>query len=81
MIRLILNFSFVLLLIGCSNKHNERIMSLESKIDSLNKEIADLKLEMNDDKQLINDLIDEVRFKESEISFWGHKLDSCKNKK
>ena len=43
-------------------------------IDSLNEIIVD-------QKEQIHFLRDELQFKESEISYWGHKYDSIKQKK
>jgi hypothetical protein len=43
-------------------------------IDSLNEIIVD-------QKEQIHYLRDELQFKESEISYWGHKYDSIKQKK
>jgi len=42
-------------------------------IDSLNEIIVD-------QKEQIHFLRDELQFKESEISYWGHKYDSIKTK-
>lgn len=65
-------------LVGCSNTNQQKISLLVRHIDSLNKNIDSLNNEISDDRELIKNLMNEIQFRESEISFWGHKLDSCK---
>ena len=60
-------------------KHNPININTQKKdictdlIDSLNEIIVD-------QKEQIHFLRDELQFKESEISYWGHKYDSIKQK-
>lgn len=46
------------------------------EIDILKKENDSLRCEINNLKEEINILKDELRFKEREVSYWGHKYDS-----
>lgn len=47
---------------------------------NLKKENDSLKLVIIELQEEIDFLKDELRFKEGEISYWGHKYDSLKNK-
>ena len=40
-------------------------------------EVESLKLEIVDLNSQLEWLRDDLRFKESEVSYWGHKYDSC----
>lgn len=59
---------------SCNKNNDEKIINLTSKIDSLNIEIVE-------NKKLIDELRDELRYKEGEVSYYGHLLDSCINGK
>jgi len=57
-----------------ANRSNEKKKDIcTDLIDSLNEIIVD-------QKEQIHYLRDELQFKESEISYWGHKYDSIKQK-
>ena len=69
--RLILLF-FGLISYSCCNTqlYEQKISNLNKAIDSLNNEIVT-------SEETINILREEIQFREGEISYWGHKLDSC----
>lgn len=71
MSRILLVF-FSLISYSCSNNklYEQKISNLNKTIDSLNQEIVT-------NEETINILRDEIQFREGEISYWGHKLDSC----
>jgi hypothetical protein len=51
-----------------------------NKVDSIamyKMEVESLRLENEELKSQLNWLRDDLRFKESEVSYWGHKYDSC----
>lgn len=51
-----------------------------SELELLKKENDSLKLVIIELQEEVNILRDELRFKESEVSYWGHKYDSLLNK-
>jgi len=68
--KIIFIITVCLFLIGCKTKEKQQIAELKMKVDSLNYEIV----ELND---RINVMNDELQIREGEISYWGHKYDSC----
>ena len=65
-------FATILFFYGCKSTDKtkmDEVLTLRVKVDSLNKEIYEL-------YEQIDVMRDELQFKESEISYWGHKYDS-----
>lgn len=60
---------------GCTNTKPTK-KDLTSKIDSLVTVIKNQEDYINDLNYQIGIMRDELRYKEDEISYWGHKLDS-----
>lgn len=59
---------------SCNKNNEDKILNLRNTVDSLNIEIVE-------NKKLIDELRDELRYKEGEVSYYGHLLDSCINGK
>ena len=70
----------LLLFVSCRcTQPSQSELTLQKKYDSL---IGVLKIqrELLEDQEIqIQNIRDQLQFKESEISYWGHKYDSCSN--
>jgi hypothetical protein len=68
------------LLVSCASSCMTSSKPDTAKIDSVavyRLEVESLRLENEELKSQLNWLRDDLRFKESEVSYWGHKYDSC----
>lgn len=61
---------------SCSGTKTTKV----SELDLLKKENDSLKQAVIELQEEVNILKDELRFKEGEVSYWGHKYDSLLNK-
>lgn len=61
---------------SCSGTKTTKV----SELDLLKKENDSLKQVVIELQEEVNILKDELRFKEGEVSYWGHKYDSLLNK-
>ena len=52
---------------------------LQNKYDSLSKVLKEERYFIAEQEVQIQILKDEIQFRESEVSYWGHKYDSCSN--
>jgi len=70
----------LVLFVGCKcTQPTQNEITLQKKYDSL-REVLKLERELLQDQEVqIQIMRDELQFKESEISYWGHKYDSCSN--
>ena len=66
-------FTLGLFLFGCKSTNQPKM----DEITILKKRIDSLKLENMELKEQLDFAKDELQYKESEISYWGHKYDSC----
>ena len=75
---LILLSAILLCSCRCTKPSDGEIL-LQKKYDSL-REVLKVQREIIEDQEIqIHNMRDEIQFKESEISYWGHKYDSCSN--
>ena len=65
-------FTTVLFFFGCKTTNQTKM----DEVTMLKKTIDSLKLEIVDLNEQIDFMKDELQFRESEISYWGHKYDS-----
>ena len=62
----------------CTQPSDSEIL-LQKKYNAL-KEVVKAQREIMEDQEIqIQNMRDQLQFKESEISYWGHKYDSCSN--
>lgn len=68
------------LLVSCASSCITTTKPELNKVDSIamyKMEVESLKLEIVDLNSQLEWIRDDLRFKESEVSYWGHKYDSC----
>ena len=68
----IIIFTITIFLFSCKTTNQTKI----DEFTLLKKTIDSLKMEITELNEQIDIMKDELQFKESEISYWGHKYDS-----
>jgi len=70
----------LVLFVGCKcTQPTQNEITLQKKYDSL-RGVLQIQRELLEEQEIeIHNMRDELQFKESEISYWGHKYDSCSN--
>lgn len=66
-------FTTVLFFFGCKTTNQTKM----DEVTLLKKQVDSLKSELLEVREQLDFAKDELQFKESEISYWGHKYDSC----
>ena len=71
--------SLVLLCSCRCTQPSQTEVTLQNKYDSLSKVLKEERYFIAEQEVQIQILKDEIQFRESEVSYWGHKYDSCSN--